>query len=129
MMEATGRKPKTKPPAPTERDDDEGQPPDVQPISEDGYRVSCFGASDARTPGGLRMAIVHVVSQVSRELPSASSLSWTLRRHSTFFESRPARRLQGSCSGWYSIRINDEWRLWFHSVDGDAHDAEIVDYH
>ena len=36
MMEATGRKPKTKPPAPTERDDDEGQPPDVQPISEEG---------------------------------------------------------------------------------------------
>ena len=38
MMEATGRKPKTKPPAPTERDDDEGQPPDVQPISEEGGR-------------------------------------------------------------------------------------------
>ena len=31
--------------------------------------------------------------------------------------------------GSYSIRINDQWRLCFRFVDGDAHDAEIVDYH
>ena len=36
--------------------------------------------------------------------------------------------LQGNCSGWYSIRINDEWRLCSRSVDGDAYDAEIVDF-
>ena len=28
-----------------------------------------------------------------------------------------------------SIRINDQWRLCFRYIDGDAYDAEIVDYH
>ena len=28
-----------------------------------------------------------------------------------------------------SIRINDQWRVCFRWVDGDAHDVEIVDYH
>lgn len=29
----------------------------------------------------------------------------------------------------YSIRINRQWRLTFHWVDGDAHDVRIEDYH
>lgn len=44
----------------------------------------------------------------------------------------PANRLEalkGDRKGWYSIRINDQWRICFHWKDGDAHDVEIVDYH
>ncbi len=37
--------------------------------------------------------------------------------------------LQGDREGWYSIRINDQWRLCFRFEHGDAHDVEIVDYH
>ena len=37
--------------------------------------------------------------------------------------------LRGDRRGSYSIRINDRWRLCFRFVDGDAYDAEIVDYH
>ena len=29
----------------------------------------------------------------------------------------------------HSIRINDQWRICFVWRDGDAHQAEIVDYH
>lgn len=38
-------------------------------------------------------------------------------------------RLIGDRSGQHSIRINDQWRVCFRWLDGDAHDVEIVDYH
>jgi toxin HigB-1 len=38
-------------------------------------------------------------------------------------------RLSGERSGQHSIRINDQWRLCFVWKDGDAYEAEIVDYH
>lgn len=38
-------------------------------------------------------------------------------------------KLRGDRRDSYSIRINDQWRLCFRFVDGDAYDAEIVDYH
>jgi len=31
--------------------------------------------------------------------------------------------------GQHSIRINDQFRICFRWVEGDAHDVEIVDYH
>lgn len=44
----------------------------------------------------------------------------------------PANRLEklsGDRSGQYSIRINDQWRICFEWIDGDAFNVEIVDYH
>lgn len=38
-------------------------------------------------------------------------------------------RLRGDRAGQYSIRINDQWRICFRWVAGDAHDVEITDYH
>ena len=37
--------------------------------------------------------------------------------------------LKGDREGQHSIRINDQWRICFNWVDGDAHNVEIVDYH
>lgn len=37
--------------------------------------------------------------------------------------------LRGKLKGFWSIRINDQWRLCFRFVNGDAFDVEIVDYH
>lgn len=31
--------------------------------------------------------------------------------------------------GQHSIRINDQWRICFRWIDGNAADVEIVDYH
>jgi toxin HigB-1 len=44
----------------------------------------------------------------------------------------PANRLEalrGDRAGQHSLRINDQWRICFRWIDGDAHDVEIVDYH
>jgi proteic killer suppression protein len=37
--------------------------------------------------------------------------------------------LTGSREGQYAISINDQWRICFSFIDGDAHDVEITDYH
>lgn len=44
----------------------------------------------------------------------------------------PSNRLHalfGDRKGQYSISINDQWRICFRFVDGDAYDVEICDYH
>ncbi|MFM0194317.1 type II toxin-antitoxin system RelE/ParE family toxin [Paraburkholderia strydomiana] len=37
--------------------------------------------------------------------------------------------LQGQRSGQWSIRINAQWRICFHFIEGEALNVEIVDYH
>ena len=37
--------------------------------------------------------------------------------------------LKGDRRGQHSISINDQWRICFRFVDGDAYEVEITDYH
>jgi proteic killer suppression protein len=37
--------------------------------------------------------------------------------------------LKGDRAGQWSIRINNQWRICFRWLDGDALDVEIADYH
>jgi len=37
--------------------------------------------------------------------------------------------LERDRSGQFPISINDQWRICFRFVDGDAYDVEITDYH
>ena len=44
----------------------------------------------------------------------------------------PANRLEklkANLKDFYSIRINDQWRVIFKWVEGEARDVRIVDYH
>ena len=44
----------------------------------------------------------------------------------------PANRLEklsGKREGQYSIRINDQWRIYFEWENSDAFNVEITDYH
>nr|WP_288837565.1 type II toxin-antitoxin system RelE/ParE family toxin [uncultured Flavobacterium sp.] len=44
----------------------------------------------------------------------------------------PANRLEklsGDLKNFYSIRINDQWRIIFKWSSGNASDVEIIDYH
>ncbi|MEW6565831.1 MAG: type II toxin-antitoxin system RelE/ParE family toxin [Spirochaetota bacterium] len=38
-------------------------------------------------------------------------------------------KLTGNRKGYWSIRINDQWRICFKWDNGNAFDVEIVDYH
>ena len=37
--------------------------------------------------------------------------------------------LKGDRAGRHSIRINNQWRICFKWVDGQAEEVEIIDYH
>jgi proteic killer suppression protein len=50
----------------------------------------------------------------------------------TDLRSPPGNRLEslrGNLKGYYSIRINDQWRVVFRWEGGAAHEVQIVDYH
>ena len=38
-------------------------------------------------------------------------------------------KLSGDRRGQYSIRINEQWRIYFKWNEGVVHNVEIVDYH
>lgn len=38
-------------------------------------------------------------------------------------------KLKGDLKGFHSIRINEQWRVIFEWIDGEAHAVRIVDYH
>jgi proteic killer suppression protein len=44
----------------------------------------------------------------------------------------PANRLEklkGNLDDYFSIRINDQWRIIFQWLNNDAYDVKIIDYH
>jgi len=44
----------------------------------------------------------------------------------------PGNRLHalgGNRKGQHAIAVNDQWRICFRFVEGDAYDVEICDYH
>ena len=44
----------------------------------------------------------------------------------------PSNRLEslaGDLKGFWSIRINQQWRILFRWIDSEAHDVRIADYH
>ena len=43
--------------------------------------------------------------------------------------SKRLEKLKGELKSFYSIRINDQWRVIFTWIDGHAHEVRIVDYH
>jgi len=75
----------------------------------------------------------------SKRLPS-DILKRALRRleyidHATCLDdlkTPPSNRLhalKGDREGQCSISINEQWRICFHFINGDAYDVEITDYH
>ena len=38
-------------------------------------------------------------------------------------------QLKGNFAGFWSMRINQQWRVIFRWVDGTKHEVRIIDYH
>ena len=43
--------------------------------------------------------------------------------------SNKLEKLKGHLKEYYSVRINDQWRIIFKWDNGNASDVEIIDYH
>ncbi|MBL7945606.1 MAG: type II toxin-antitoxin system RelE/ParE family toxin [Flavobacteriales bacterium] len=73
---------------------------------------------------GLPPSIQDVARRKLRMLNNAQSL--------TDLRIPPANRLEklaGDLKGFHSIRVNDQWRIIFRWLQGNASEVEIVDYH
>jgi proteic killer suppression protein len=68
--------------------------------------------------------VLTVAERKLTQLHAANSLD--------FLRVPPGNRLEplkGDRVGYYSIRINDQWRICFNWQNGEVTDVEIVDYH
>jgi proteic killer suppression protein len=77
-----------------------------------------------RQPSRRFRAIEQVARRKLRQLDSSTELR--------DLAAPPGNRLEalrGDRKGQHSIRINGQWRLCFIWLEGNAYDAEIVDYH
>ncbi|MBW6464707.1 MAG: type II toxin-antitoxin system RelE/ParE family toxin [Firmicutes bacterium] len=43
--------------------------------------------------------------------------------------SNKLEKLKGALKDYYSIRINDQWRIVFRWKENNSHEVKIVDYH
>lgn len=43
--------------------------------------------------------------------------------------SNKLEKLKGDLKDYYSIRVNDQWRVMFKWNNGNAFEVEIIDYH
>ena len=91
--------------------------------------IRSFRCKDTeRLAAGFRVrrfiAFERVAQRKLAQLDAAATLD--------FLRVPPGNRLEalrGDRAGFYSIRINDQWRLCFRYENGHAYDAEIIDYH
>lgn len=78
------------------------------------------GAFSRRLPGSIQ----DVARRKLRMLNAAQRLD-DLR----IFPANRLEALKDGRKGQHSIRINDQWRICFRWIDGNAGQVEIVDYH
>ena len=83
-----------------------------------------FNGSDTKTARALPRSIWKVAQRKLDILNAAHEVQ--------DLKAPPGNRLEmlkGDWKGWYSIRINDQFRIVFQWSDGNAKHVEIVDYH
>jgi len=73
---------------------------------------------------GLPIEIQHVGRRKLRMLNNSINIADLMIPPSNRLE-----KLSGNYSGYYSIRINDQWRIIFQWEKINAHKVQIIDYH
>lgn len=92
--------------------------------------ISSFGNKETRkiwageSVRGLSFEIQEIGRRKLRMLNNSQSISDLLIPPSNKLE-----KLKGNFKAFYSIRINDQWRIIFKWSNGNAEQVEIIDYH
>ena len=73
-----------------------------------------------RLPGGIQQRALNKLAMIDR----STNLNDLRIPPSNHLEA-----LKGGLRDNYSIRINQQWRICFCWIDGDAYDVAIKDYH
>ncbi len=95
--------------------------------------ISSFGdkrTSDlfhGRSTAAIRRLAMDIRATISRKLDLIQGAEKLID-----LRSPPGNRLEalsGDLSGFYSIRVNDQWRIIFRWESDKAHKVKLVDYH
>ena len=95
-----------------------------------GFMIKTFSDRDTKElymNGNSRVFLSDIVRRVVRKLAYLDSAVCI-----DDLRVPPGNRLHpltGDRLGQYAISVNDQWRICFRFIDGDAYDVEITDYH
>ena len=73
---------------------------------------------------GLPVEIQEIAPRKLRMLNNSQNVSDLMIPPSNRLE-----KLKGNFKAFYSIRINDQWRIIFQWKNGNAEQVEVIDYH
>jgi len=73
---------------------------------------------------GLPTEIQEIARRKLRMLNNAQNLTDMMIPPSNRLE-----KLKGTLKNFYSIRVNDQWRIIFKWKNGNADEVELIDYH
>jgi len=73
---------------------------------------------------GLPVEIQEIARRKLRMLNNSQNVSDLMIPPSNRLE-----KLKGNFKAFYSIRINDQWRIIFQWKNGNAEQVEVIDYH
>ncbi len=92
--------------------------------------ILSFGSKDTQKiwDGEMVKKIPNTIQEVSRRKLRMLNNSQDLM-DLQIPPSNKLEKLKGNLKDFYSIRINDQWRIIFKWDSGNSSDVEIIDYH
>ncbi len=92
--------------------------------------IVSFGSRDTENIwNGIRVAKLPIEIQTLGRRKLRMINSSQNIRDLTVPPSNKLEKMKGNLKNYYSIRINDQWRIIFKWSNGNAGDVEIIDYH
>lgn len=92
--------------------------------------ILSFGSKDTQKiwDGERVKKIPHEIQEIGRRKLRMLNNSQNLADLQIPPSNRP-EKLKGDLKDFYSIRVNNQWRVIFKWHNGNASDVEIIDYH
>jgi toxin HigB-1 len=92
--------------------------------------ITSFGSKDTeKIWNGTRVAKLPLeIQTIGRRKLRMLNSSQNIR-DLTIPPSNKLEKLKGDLNAYYSVRINDQWRIIFKWNDGNASEVDIIDYH
>lgn len=99
-------------------------------VTQDVYMIKLFGSKETELiwEGNRSSKLPEEIQEIARRKLRMINNSVD-RKDLTIPPANRLEKLKGEMKHFYSIRINDQWRIKFKWSKGHAYDVEIIDYH
>lgn len=83
-----------------------------------------YHGAESRYSRKLQQHLVKKAQRLLDQIHTAPALEFLLVPPGNRLE-----KLSGNLNGFWSLRINEQWRIIFRWIGKDAYDVQILDYH